>query len=828
MADCPTAEAHNDYVRDRLAPDRLRAVEGHLATCPYCAESLLSIGQDESFPVFERCRIIKELGSGRFGVVYKAWWLKDKPRLVALKCLSFSGQMERERFEREVKVLTQINSPSIVKCVESGVERGKCYYVMELIDGVHLDEFLEYNAGTLREKLETFQRVCAAVADAHASGVVHRDLKPRNILIDKQGQPRILDFGICSLAPDTWDSSICHTITRAGDIIGTLKYMSPEQAWGGVSGPVDERSDVWALGIMLYEIVTGGEYPFDMGPADDKPAHEALLERIRKELPVLPRLRNVQRGRHLEVLLERCLAWDPARRLGSAVQLTEDIGRYLSGSRAKTKPFSPFYRMHRVAVGVATKSRWAAMVTIVAVVALALAVTTYAFNVRWVAHDERSQGAAISSGLATDATNNLVVAGVYDDTAEKVIEFANSRTIGGVTTDVRTWRAVHGYVMQRLASAEPAALVWDYFFRTPQEGDLEFARGATVLQDSGIPVVLAAYSFGADGAPDLSPAILSNLGNRLFHGAIVARHMVELEGEFVLAIKRPDGVVIPSLALAAVSAVTHPEARLDIEWPGRNRQLHLLYETQPGSYLRGRDRVELTKVFANQVSQLSVGVGDLLACRAFELRRPVSWESVTIAYENLLNLPADELRATLEGKVVLIGDMRSPRSGFQADRHSVRYGRSMVHDVPGVYLIADAICGLAASRYLATAFLPLPATLAMLLMLAALGCVIPTRPAVLKAIEPPRRRPIVWGGLGALVTTSAVLMIWFESYSAVHLGMAGIALFLPMCGSLWVELARNRHRLLDRKRRSIESLQLEAERTLTMPHWRSKMLQAEQ
>ncbi|UCE61698.1 MAG: serine/threonine protein kinase, partial [Phycisphaerales bacterium] len=264
MSECLTAAIEERYISGHLSGYELDSVEEHLSRCERCLDDLVSKGQDHSLPSIENCHIVGELGSGRFGVVYKAWWLKDEPRLVAVKCLSFAGAMERERFEREIKVLTEIDSPHIVKCFASGVAGGTSYFVMDLIRGVHLDEYLEISASGLEEKLTILQRVCGAVAEAHSRGVIHRDLKPRNILIDSDGQPHILDFGICGLEAEGWDSSVCQTITRPGDIIGTLKYMSPEQAWGGVSGPIDERSDTWALGVMLFEIVTNGGYPYDL------------------------------------------------------------------------------------------------------------------------------------------------------------------------------------------------------------------------------------------------------------------------------------------------------------------------------------------------------------------------------------------------------------------------------------------------------------------------------------------------------------------------------------------------------------------------------------
>ena len=173
-------------------------------------------------------------------MVYKAWWLRGKPRIVALKVLTSAGGMEKSRFDREIAVLRRIDSPWIVKCLDSGTIGEATYFIMDFVEGVHLDEYLRSCGGDLEGKLAVFQLVCRAVADAHAAGVAHRDLKPRNILVDAEGQPHILDFGICAVDPADWSSWARDTITQPGDIIGTLRYMSPEQAWGGVAGPINE------------------------------------------------------------------------------------------------------------------------------------------------------------------------------------------------------------------------------------------------------------------------------------------------------------------------------------------------------------------------------------------------------------------------------------------------------------------------------------------------------------------------------------------------------------------------------------------------------------
>jgi CHASE2 domain-containing sensor protein len=648
--------------------------------------------------------------------------------VVALKVLACHGKMEEHRFDREIAVLKKIDSPWIVKCHDSGTIGNARYYVMDLVEGVHLDEYLSNSNLDLNGKLAIFQRVCRAVADAHAKGVIHRDLKPRNILIDAQGQPHILDFGICSLESTDGSSQGQSTITQAGDIIGTLKYMSPEQAWGGVTRTIDERSDLWALGVMLYEIVTDGKYPYSLERTSDKTAHEALLDRIRRELPRLPRLDHIPHGRDLEVLIERCLAWEPEQRIESARALAVDLARYCRGRRVKTKPLRMSYRVKRLAVGAAVGMRWIFPVAFVSAMGITLWAAAFLFNVGWsvAGHEFQRSGQTIPPGAITGRARDAIrIVGVFDGTVDAVLPFAAERGIEGVTDSIPTWRAVHGYLMERFAQYHPKVVVWDYYFRTPQEGDTAFLTGVRTLEAEGVPVVLASLTYRSDGTPHLSPAIVQGLGGRLRHGAIGARDMVERPGEFILAAKRDHDVIVPSLALTTLAATLHPEARLDIEWPNRKRRLHLLYEIEPGAYLRERDRIELTRVYQARSPKDAVQAGDVLGVGGFTLRRPEHWDAQTIPYERLLTCSNDELEELIGNKLIVIGDFRSARFGFAADRHRVQYGTSVLSDVPGCYLLADAFAGLLDRRYVKSAF-PVPTvTFAILLAVALLGSVLP-------------------------------------------------------------------------------------------------------
>ena len=818
--ECPDRSRIAAYTRTDLSAEDAAAVEKHLAACRACLDEFVALGRRSLAPDVPGCQIVKEIGRGRFGVVYKAWRLNDPPRVVALKVLSCPGEMEKHRFDREIAVLKKLDSPSIVKCIDSGETGDAVYFIMDFVEGVHLDEYLKSSSDDLNARLRVFERVCRAVADAHAHGVVHRDLKPRNILVEKSGLPHVLDFGICSVLMPDWSSWAQQTLTLPGDIVGTLKYMSPEQAWGGVAGTIDERSDIWALGVMLFEIVTDGGYPYSLEAAPDKPVHEALIERIRKEMPRRPRLDALPRGRDLETLVERCLAWEPDRRIESAAQLADDVDRYVQGRRINTKPLSWAYRLRRLAVGASVRSRWMFSAAFTAATALTLSVILLVFGVGWYVRAATDGPGAPSRGLAAasaDARDRMLVVGVFDDSVTAIKDFAAAKDIPGVTADPRSWRAVHGKLMERLVEAKPSALVWDYYFASGQPNDADLVAGITGLEESGVPVILAAHRYDDDGVPALSPYLLEKLGRNLRHGAIMSRDMVREPGAFLVAFKPSSRTVVPSVAVTTLAALLHSETRLELEWPTPARSLSVLHEIKPGAYLRERGRIDITTAKFQKEPQPVMAEGSPLALSTMPLDRPEHWRDRTVPYDRLLTCPTEELRELTSNRLLVVGDFRRPSFGAVVDRYPVKYGSEIVDDVPGCYLLSDSIAGLLNGRYLRLAFaLPLT-TFAVMVLLSVIGCLLTIPLAIARPLEQPHRRGPLWATLAALAGTSFVVLTAARNVVSVHAAMAAFSLALPMIGAFWVEFARNRHRLADRQRRAVESFGLTTDGTITLP-----------
>ncbi len=285
-------------------------------------------------------RITRELHRGGQGVVYHAIH-ENTRREVAIKVMRhgpFAAPAERARFEREVRILGQLNHPSIVAVRDAGVVSGCDYFVMDYVAGRSLDACGGAQR-PMRETLELFARVCDAVHAAHVRGIIHRDLKPANIRVDASGWPHVLDFG---LAKTLWSAPEAGGLrTMTGDFVGSLPWASPEQAAGDPS-QVDVRADVYALGVILYQMLTG-TFPYAVvGNLRD------VVEHITSTTPTPPRQIRREIGDEVETIVLKALAKDRERRYQTAGELGRDIRRHLAGEPVEAKRDSAIYLLGKL------------------------------------------------------------------------------------------------------------------------------------------------------------------------------------------------------------------------------------------------------------------------------------------------------------------------------------------------------------------------------------------------------------------------------------------------------------------------------------------------
>jgi serine/threonine protein kinase/WD40 repeat protein len=315
-------------------------------------------------------RLMEQIGEGGFGLVFVAEQSEPVRRKVALKVIK-PGMDTRDvvaRFEAERQALALMDHPNIAKVLDAGsTSAGRPYFVMELVRGVPITDYCDQNKLAPRARLALFVQVCHAVQHAHQKGIIHRDLKPSNVLVtshDGVPVPKVIDFGVAKAVGQSLTEKTIYT--RFTQMIGTPLYMSPEQA--EMSGlDVDTRSDVYALGVLLYELLTGTT-PFDRDRFR-KAAFDEIRRIIREEDPPRPSTRLSSLGTTLSAVSEnrktdpaklaglvrgeldwivmRCLEKDRNRRYDSANTVAKDVQRYLAGDTVEACPPTMGYRLRK-------------------------------------------------------------------------------------------------------------------------------------------------------------------------------------------------------------------------------------------------------------------------------------------------------------------------------------------------------------------------------------------------------------------------------------------------------------------------------------------------
>lgn len=440
-AEAPDAEAREELLR--ASPDLRTEVE-----------SLLRYLEDDSGPLDRPApgsaaqhpyvgkqigpyRVLRELGSGGMGVVLLA--RREEPGFdqnVALKLarISLRSEFFTRRFLEERQILSRLEHSNIARLLDGGVTSdGTPFLVMQYIEGSPLDRWCASQQADIRMRIGLVQKICGAVDHAHEHLVVHRDIKPGNILVKADGEPVLLDFGTARLLDNAAQSGM----TATGMPMLTARYASPEQV-RGLSGST--RSDVYSLGVILYELLTG-RWPYE----EEETNPPALLRAVVEMEPILPsrrcgspQLRKLLEG-DLDAILLKALDKQPENRYRTAGSLAEDLRRHLMSEPVMARRLTWRYRSGRFLL----RNRWAAMA--VALVTLSLAgATAYSVRQARIAEQERAKavqvamfleqllGASPKGGVSALASggSNLKVVDVIESAAGRVgEEFRNSPDI---------------------------------------------------------------------------------------------------------------------------------------------------------------------------------------------------------------------------------------------------------------------------------------------------------------------------------------------------------------------------------------------------------------
>ena len=356
--------------------------------------------------------LLEEIGCGGQGVVYRARQ-KSLNRTVALKVLStgrWTKQPRLKRFRLEAETAASLDDPNIVPIYEIGECEGSCYFSMKLVEGAPLDQLVRRELLPIRRTAELIAKLSRAVHYAHQRGILHRDIKPGNILIDAKGEPHLTDFGLARLTETE------STVTRTIETLGTPSYMAPEQALG--SSELTAATDVYGLGAVLYHLLTGHP-PFAGGTTYD------TIRLLLETEPRHPRLWNPKADRDLATICLKCLEKNPQRRYPSALALSEDLERWL-----KHRP------IHARRTGVFGRGKkWVRRNPTMAL--LILSVAGLAAAVGWNVWKSELVPGSPAAGIAVlpfenlseDKENAFFADGVQDDVLNKLAKIADLKVI---------------------------------------------------------------------------------------------------------------------------------------------------------------------------------------------------------------------------------------------------------------------------------------------------------------------------------------------------------------------------------------------------------------
>ncbi len=419
---------------------------------------------DETGTTVGPYRLIEELGEGGFGTVFLAEQYAPVHRLVALKLIKL-GMDTRQviaRFEAERQALAMMDHPSIARVLDAGTTAsGRPYFVMELVRGQPITEFCDAQRLTVRERLTLFEQVCRALHHAHQKGIIHRDVKPSNVLVTLVDGDRplskVIDFGIAkAISARLTEKTL---VTEHRGMIGTPDYMSPEQATNQLG--VDTRTDVYSLGVLLYELLTGCT-PFEKGMF--RKASLAEVQRILRDVePPAPstrasrsgtdgvaaaerrscdpkRLGSMIRG-ELDWIVLKAIEKNPSRRYESALALVGDVRRFLDGLPVHAAPPSKFYRAQKLLL---RHKQQAALLAAVGIVHLVVAVVAVSL---WRERDSYKQQVAEADAAKSNSSNE---------------KSAATASLAMVAKERDEWRGEAGRANTRLREASERTRANDY------------------------------------------------------------------------------------------------------------------------------------------------------------------------------------------------------------------------------------------------------------------------------------------------------------------------------------------------------------------------------
>jgi serine/threonine protein kinase len=455
-------------------------------------------------------KLKEQIGEGGMGLVFVAEQQEPVRRKVALKIIKpgMDSKQVIARFEAERQALAMMDHQNIAKVFDAGAtETGRPYFVMELVHGVPITEYCDANKLTPRERLELFMPVCQAIQHAHQKGIIHRDIKPSNVLVtmyDDKPVPKVIDFGVAKAIEQRLTEKSVYT--QFGTMVGTFEYMSPEQAEMNAFG-VDTRSDIYSLGVLLYELLTGTT------PLERQRLREAafgeIVRLIKEEEPPRPSVRlstsgalakvaaarqtdpgklsRLVRG-ELDWVVMRCLEKDRSRRYDSASGLARDVERYLKDEPVEARAPSATYRLRKLL----QRNKAAVLTTAVVAAALLLGTAVSVWQaLRASAEHERARLAEKTRLAAQKQHDDEMAALVRRQALDEAIAAAMSGELD------KAKKAIHE---AELKGVSPGQVHWLQGLVHFQRGETElaveeFEQARKLMPESVAPLAMIARCF---------------------------------------------------------------------------------------------------------------------------------------------------------------------------------------------------------------------------------------------------------------------------------------------------------------------------------------------
>src|SRR6516165_10689402 len=389
--------------------------------------------------------LLEEVGRGGQGVVFRARQ-KSLNRIVALKVISlgqWASKAHVRRFRLEAEAAARLEHPGIVPIHEVGERDGSCYFSMKFVEGGQLDEVVRRKPVSIRQAAELIAKVARTVHYAHEHGILHRDIKPGNILLDAKSEPHLTDFGLARLVESE------STVTRTKEVMGTPSYMAPEQAVGN-NAAVSSATDVYGLGAVLYQLLTG-QPPFAGGTTYE------TIKLLEDTDPLPPRQLNPKVDRDLSTICLKCLEKDPKCRYSSALALAEDLERWVKREPILARRTGIFSRGKKWVQRNPTSALLAACLVALAAAAgwivweselirqpLATGIAVLPFENL---SEQREDAAAFVDGVQDDILTKLArIADLKVISRTSVMEYRDKRNVRQIGDDLRVSHVLEGSV----------------------------------------------------------------------------------------------------------------------------------------------------------------------------------------------------------------------------------------------------------------------------------------------------------------------------------------------------------------------------------------------